>query len=685
MKETLTEQERQFLIDKIQNGEPIPMDFKYRLFPTSIKEYELNYAGKMRKQDILRGEDGVLPIPLQIEKVFNGDRELFIDGWRNIIVFGDNLQFLKTCYQNTDDLIRNKVKGKVKLIYIDPPFGTDSDFNSTIGSKGYTDKRKDSDFVEFFRRRIILAKELLAEDGTVYVHLDAKKGHILKVILDEIFTGFQFAEIVWVCGLMGSGKFYPKSHENIYCYKALNATFNPPPRLGYSTRITNALVKDNIGWFYTRGKESSGGSNFLKTYISKNPKFTKDEAIIEANNKRPQSAWDTWIGKDEIANVFNDYGVGTYAYTEEESVNYPTQKPERLLERIIKASTNEFDIVFDFFGGSGTTAAVAEKLGRKWIVCDIGKLSFYTMQKRILSIMDSKDLNNPNKKYSKQAKSFVTINVGYYDLAKLFELGKEKYVRFVLNLFEIEEYQKVKTVKGYKINGERNGSYCFVWEFWKYKNEANVDIDFLKELHSNLKNSIGKRFYIIAPANAIDFISDYYEIDDIRYYFLKVPYQIIQELHKEQFKKFRQPQSKNKINDVDDAVGFHFTRQPEVLSNFQNNELKVIEFRSSYTEEGTDREMDNFESLSMIIVDKNFNGKEFAMTEYFFAADLLDSKKAKNKKKVADNDNEKDTEIQEKLKQQKELLIPLGACGDRVCVKYIDIYGNEFTEEFKVK
>jgi len=308
----------------------------------------------------------------------------------------------------------------------------------------------------------------------------------------------------------------------------------------------------------------------------------------------------------------------------------------------------------DFFGGSGATAATAEKLGRKWITCDIGKLSFYTMQKRILTIQDSKSLSNPKKKYGKQAKSFITVNVGQYDLAKLFELGKEKYVNFVLNLFEIEQYTKPKSIKGYSVSGERNGSYCFVWEFWKYKAEANVDIDFLEELHSHIKNHIGKRFYIIAPANAIDFISDYHEIDDIRYYFLKVPYQVIQELHKEQFKKFRQPQSKNKINDVDDAIGFHFTRQPEVKSSLEGNVLSIYEFKSNYTEEGTDREMENFESLSMIITDNNFNGKEFCLTEFHFAADLLKVKKKKNAVEEEDDEN-----IQAELKQQSELKIEL--------------------------
>lgn len=139
MKEILTEQERRFLLEAIEKGEPIPLDFKYKLFPIAQKEYELNYAGKMRRQDVLRGEDGVLPVPLQVETVFNGERELFDDGWRNMIVFGDNLQFLKTCFQNADELVKDKVKGKVKLIYIDPPLGTGDEYD---GNKGQSNPPK---------------------------------------------------------------------------------------------------------------------------------------------------------------------------------------------------------------------------------------------------------------------------------------------------------------------------------------------------------------------------------------------------------------------------------------------------------------------------------------------------------------------------------------------------------------
>lgn len=184
----LSKYEIEDLINRLQKGENIPLDYKYKLFPTQQKEYELVYGGKMRKEDVLANEDGVFPVPLQIEKVFNGKREAWGDGWRNIIAFGDNLQLLKTIYENKDPLIKDKIKGKIKLIYIDPPFATESDFKTNSGKKAYSDKTKGSEFVEFLRKRLIVARELLAPDGAIYVHLDTKKSHYIKIVLDEIFV-----------------------------------------------------------------------------------------------------------------------------------------------------------------------------------------------------------------------------------------------------------------------------------------------------------------------------------------------------------------------------------------------------------------------------------------------------------------------------------------------------------------
>lgn len=676
----LNEYDVQFLIEILQKGELIPEDYKYKLFPVKQKEYELVYAGKMRKEDILANEDGVFPVPLQVEKVFNGEKYPSGDNnWRNMIVFGDNLQFLKTVYENKDPLIKDKVKGRVKLIYIDPPFATESDFKAGQGQSAYSDKKRGADFIEFLRRRLILAKSLLAPDGSIYVHVDFRKGHYIKIVLDELFKEFEFAEIIWVCGLMGSGKFYPKAHEAIYCYRGPNAIFNPPNRLGLSQRIIKALQKDKQGWFYTRGRESSGGSNYLKSYISDNPNLTKEEVIALANANRPQQAWSVWIGKEDLAFMFNDYPVGTYAYTPQGSWGYPTQKPELLLKRIIEASSSKGDLIMDFFAGSGTTLAVAEKLSRRWIVCDIGKLAFYTMQKRILTIENSKDIENPKKKYGKKAKSFITVNTGLYDLKKVFELKKDDYINFVMNLFEVEPINK--KISGIKIDGQKkDGCYCLVYPYWQFT-DAAVDEEYLEDLHSHIGSKIGERLYIIAPANYVDFISDYHEIGKVRYYFLKVPYQIIKELHKVQFKKFRQPQSKRNVNDLDNAVGFHFIRQPEVESRLKVNkeiiEIQITKFLSNYLEEETGKDLENFESLAMVLVDKDYNGKEFVMDEFYFAEDLLPKKK----------EEETEDEIKKELKQLKKILIHLNKqdCGDKIMIVYVDIYGNEFKEVLSIK
>lgn len=159
-----------------------------------------------------------------------------------------------------------------------------------------------------------------------------------------------------------------------------------------------------------------------------------------------------------------------------------------------------------------------------------------------------------------------------------------------------------------------------------------------------------------------------------------MPYQIIKELHKVEFKKFRQPQSKSNVNDLEDAVGFHFMRQPKVISELKSDRyklsIKIKEFYSDFTEEETEKDMANFESLAMVLIDKHYNGETFEMDEYYFAEDLL----PKKKKKEEEN-------IKEELKKQKIISIELNKkdCGNRLLVIYIDIYGNEFKEVLSLK
>ena len=240
-----------FLIDCLKNGKEIPETYKYAIFPTKQKEYELVYAGKMRKEDVLADTEEAKPVPLQIEKVFNGKKyPLYSKDWKNLLVFGDNLQILKTFNDDKDQLVKGKVKGKVKLIYIDPPFASESDFKGDKGQKAYSDKTKGAEFVEYLRRRLIVARELLADDGSIYVHLDEKKSHYIKIILDELFK-FQ-REIVWRIGWLS----------------------------GYKTKAKNWIRNHDIVLFYTKTDDFV----FNKEYIPYPKDYTRrDGAKPEYN------------------------------------------------------------------------------------------------------------------------------------------------------------------------------------------------------------------------------------------------------------------------------------------------------------------------------------------------------------------------------------------------------------------
>jgi adenine-specific DNA-methyltransferase len=427
--------------------------------------------------------------------------------WRNRLIWGDKKYVLPS--------LLPEFAGKVNLIYIDPPFDTGADFSFTarIANSPETEENETAQFVkqpsiieqkayrdtwgkgltsylQWFYETVVLLKELLSSDGTIYVHIDWRVNSYVRAILDEVFGGFDFAEIIWVCGLMGSGKYYPKAHETIYSFKSPKATFNPPIRLGLSDRIAKALQKDEDGWYYTRGRESSGGSNWLKSYVSRNPNLSKQQAIEFGNQNRPQYAWSVWIGKEDLAQVYNDYPVGTYAYTPQESLGYASQKPEALLERIIKASSKEGDLILDCFCGSGTTAAVSEKLNRRWITCDLGRFSIHTSRKRFLGI--------------ENVKPFIVQNLGKYERQQWmnaeFEnpedrIQQEKaYKQFIIELYH------AKPLNGYTwLHGVKAGRMIHVGSV-----EAPIAVEDIKSTIKEFWQLIGKEKSV--QTNVIDFL-----------------------------------------------------------------------------------------------------------------------------------------------------------------------------------
>lgn len=312
--------------------------------------------------------------------------------------------------------------------------------------------------------------------------------------------------------------------------------------------------------------------------------------------------------------------------------------------------------------------AAAEKLGRRWITCDLGKLSYLTMQKRILQIQDSKSLEDKTKKYNKKAHSFITCKLGMYDLGTTLNLEWNKYKHFVSQLFEFD--QKEFKSSGINFDGEKRGFPVKIFNYIEHK-ESGVDNNYLSEINKSIKEKQYSRVYIVAPATKIDFIADYEELEDTRYYFLKVPYEMIEELHKTPFTKSRQPRSKDDINDIEEMKGFQFIYTPEVDCELQIIEqesiLKVSKFISDPLNGGTS---DNFSTLSSIFVNYDYNGKEFLLDDVRFWNEIESTSKKDNDTKI----NRKDKDI-----INIEWKLPLQSLGNKTVFIFTDIYGNDVT------
>lgn len=231
----LTKQQKEEIVNRIQDDKPIPDEYRFLIPFETEKEYELTYANKDRKEDILVD---TLSVPFQPIKKFGEAKE---DEWHNTLIFGDNLQALK-------HLLKLKEHGKlrnpdgrngVKLVYIDPPFAAEQEFKGAKGEKAYQDKLAGAEFLEFLRKRLIFLRELLTDDASIYVHLDWRKAHYAKLIMDEIFydTNFQ-NEIIWffIMGASGNERFgrkhqtiffYTRNEKSIFNREAIGIPYNP--------------------------------------------------------------------------------------------------------------------------------------------------------------------------------------------------------------------------------------------------------------------------------------------------------------------------------------------------------------------------------------------------------------------------------------------------------------------------
>jgi len=424
---SLTDNDRDNIIRLLQESKPLPESYRALLFPDGDREfveatkvYQLAYKGKKKREDVIADTPSA---PLQEVRVFNDDNP-WPDGWRNQLIFGDNLLALKALYEDQRGANRYGSKNRVKLVYIDPPFATKQDFMKDR-EKAYADKKKGTEFIEFIRRRLILLREILADDGSIYVHLDSKKGHYIKAILDEVFEEHNFRnEIIWKRTTARSdSSTFNHIHDTIYLYTKSDSFVWHTQHTSYSSKyIKSNFKKDSDGRLFresplTASETRNGNSGLSWRGVDPNkigkgrhwsiPQFVRHLLSKEAQ-KNPLIALDeletigriVWA-KDgegrpniiqyedemegvELQSIWSDFSA--LSGNAPESTNYPTQKPEQFLERIIKTSSNPGDIVLDAFAGSGTTLAVAEKLGRRWIGMDCGKLAIYTIQKRMLHL-----------------------------------------------------------------------------------------------------------------------------------------------------------------------------------------------------------------------------------------------------------------------------------------------------------
>lgn len=342
-----------------------------------------------------------------------------VNNWMNKIFWGDNLQVMSH--------LLKKYRGQVDLVYIDPPFDSKADYKKKISLKGqkiendntsfeekqYTDIWSNDEYLQFIFERIILIRELLSERGTIFIHCDWRKVHQIKLILDEIFGTQCFrGHIIWrsmtSSGFKGKTSL-GKSHDDILYYSKSNEHFVYNAEYIQYTEEYIAERFSKVDENGRRFKDEKIGTATTKDTIEK---LKNENKIYYTSNGTPRIKHylDESIGYP-IDDVWTDISGENSQSTQQ--TGYPTQKPTALLERIIRMASNENDLIFDCFMGSGTTQAVAMKTGRRFIGADINLGAVQTTTKRLINL--SKELNEELHEDTKYT-GFEVYNVNHYDV-----------------------------------------------------------------------------------------------------------------------------------------------------------------------------------------------------------------------------------------------------------------------------
>ena len=436
--------------------------------------------------------------------------------WRNRLIWGDKKYVLPS--------LLDEFAGKVNLIYIDPPFNVGADFSftatipdnpdtdedetttftkepSVIEMKAYRDTwgRGLDSYLQWFYETVVLLRELLTENGSLYVHLDWHVVHYAKSVLDEVFGGECFqSEIVWKrADSHNDAHTYGAVHDTILFYSNADSPVFAPQYVPLSQKTADSWyrhVEPETGRRYNLGNLVSPHPRPNLTYeykgikpppngwrvsIERMQEYDRKGLLVIVGKAQPTLKIKQYLDESrgrQVTDWWDEISqLRGYSTTSEERVGYETQKPEALLDRIIKTSSNEDDLVLDCFAGSGTTAAVAEKLIRRWIACDLGRFAIHTTRKRLLGIDN--------------VRPFVVQNLGKYERQEWqkAEFGDQAearnlaYRKFILDLF------KTRPITGYTwLHGIRGGRMVHVGAV-----DSPVSVGDVKNIVTEFKRAVG--------------------------------------------------------------------------------------------------------------------------------------------------------------------------------------------------
>lgn len=676
---------RQLVIDALRRGEDLPSDWARDLFPAAHREAKLTYYDKERVEEII---GDTMAVPLQPVTTFGGNGKNGSDTWKNMLIFGDNLQVMKMLAEDKKAGRLRNADGTpgIRLVYIDPPFASQQEFRGNKDQKAYQDKVLGTKFIEFVRKRLALIQELLSSDGSLFVHVDYRKVHYIKVLLDELFGEQNFRNEIILPGRASKNlqqQFDQISrlnvrHDTLLWYSASSeAKFAPlwveKHNAGnpeghwhhfWSTADRPTMRYELFGvtpktgqWTWEEKRANRAAENYKRYELEGGGRtlveYWRDTgASLEFIRRSPDDGKPQYWRSPAETRLADTVWSGVPIYGS--TTGYPTEKNEAFLKHVIELASREGDIVLDAFAGSGTTLAVAEKMGRRWIGIDSGKLATYTIQKRMLSLR--KSIGN-SKGPRVKPKPFVLYNAGLYDFTTLRKLPWKDWRFFALGLFGCKDAPH--KIGGLQLDGKLKGASVLVFNHLENLGK-DIDEETVLSIHAIVGDKIGRKFFIIAPRGVFSFQQDYLEFDGIRYYGLRIPYSVISELHSREFTALQQPNDERAINALVESVGFHFIQAPVVDWEasvkkrkgqlFEEACLKIKKFKSSARVRSEDV-YGGLEAFSTLMVDYNYDGEVFDLDAVFFAHQLED--------------------------QKWEALFPADIVGENVMAVFIDIHGNE--------